>query len=174
MSLHCFILSAAIISDFGHIPVLHSHSPSVQCVCLWVCVSVCVFQLLAGLQLNNCLFFPLLCVCACMGMCICWGIQLKTTPLLKLCVLFFCIILRPGQNPSGCMWFQSVPVITAGQRAATASSPLTPLCWTLFCLVALHLISLCLLSNSLDSYLYLYVFRDESAGCECVQPFVPE
>lgn len=62
-----------------------------------------------------------------------------------------------------CVWFQSVPVISAGQRAATASSPLTPLCWTFFCSVALILILLCLLCNFLNSYLYRYDFRDESA-----------
>lgn len=35
MSLHCFIVSASIISDFGYIPAVHSHRPYVQCV--YVC-----------------------------------------------------------------------------------------------------------------------------------------
>lgn len=73
MSLHCFILSAAIISDFGHIPVLHSHSPSVQwmrvCVCGYMFLCVC-FQLLAALQLNNCPLFSSLCVCIHVWVCI--------------------------------------------------------------------------------------------------------
>lgn len=61
MSLHCFILSASIISDFGHIPVVHSHRPCLQC--LHVCVWCVCFQFLAGFQRNSCLFFPSLCVC---------------------------------------------------------------------------------------------------------------
>lgn len=52
MSLHCFILSASIISDFGHIPVVHSHRPCLQC--LHVCVWCVCFQFLAGFQRNSC------------------------------------------------------------------------------------------------------------------------
>lgn len=62
MSLHGFILSASIISDFGHIPVVHSHIPCLQCV--QVCV--CVLSVLGRFAAEQLTYLPLsLCVFLC-------------------------------------------------------------------------------------------------------------
>lgn len=162
MSLHCFILSASIISDFGHIPVVHSHIPCLQCVC-----GVCAFNSWQVCSWRVDLSFPLF-VCVSL-----FPQRYKYKPH-HYCTSFFCprIILCICLNLTGCAWIQSVPVISAGQRAATEASPLTPLCWTLFCSDALHLITLYLFFFFF--HLYHYVLRDESAGWECVFPFGPE
>ncbi len=139
------------------------------CVCVYGCVFLCVcFQLLGWIAPKQ---LPLLSFSMFVWMFGCVYLLRDTYKhmlLMQLCS-FLCIILHPGQSPSGCVWFQSVPVISAGPRATCASSPLIPLCWILFCSVALHLILFCLLSSFLNSYLYHYYYRDESAGCEYVQ-----
>lgn len=152
MSLHRFIFSTSIISDFGHIPVVHSHRPYLQCVCI-----ISIYGWIAAKQL------PPLSFSLCAFLCSSRDTSINRMPSLYL-RSFLSIILCIRQNLSGCVWIQSVPVISAGQSAATEASPLTPLCWTLFCSDALHIISLCPLSNFLNSYLYHYILMSVGEG----------
>lgn len=125
MSLHGFILSAAIISDFGHIPVAAFTAP------LCVCVCVCVLGWLAAKSFALLSFY----LCVQIWMCIVYLLWDPDKSCFFSCVFFYLYYPWFGQNLSGYVWFQSVPVITAGQRRTTASS-------LLFCWVAPHLTSL--------------------------------